>query len=505
VTLILNISDSKTPKLLYQALMIRHLEKEAMAHDGVSEAQMMQQAGEDALEALIDHWPQAEKIAVVCGAGNNAGDGFVLACLAHVRGYSVTCYLTCALDDVKKGPAYEAAVLCQEAGVSMRRWSDGLTIDADVLVDALLGIGLDGAVRDEYAAIIEALNALTLPIISLDVPSGLNADTGEVMGVAIKAEKTITFIGAKLGLYTYQGPSYSGDVRVSDLGFSAAVFDSIEPVAKTIESTCVRPTLPKRQRDAHKGSYGHVLVIGGDYGMGGAVRMAAEAALRVGAGLVSVATRPEHVNVVSANRPELMCHEIRHADALGPLVEKASVIVLGPGLGQTEWAEEIFEYILPAETPIVIDADALNLLSEHPHTSDQWVITPHPGEAGRLLHMPCLEVQKNRLDAVRSLQRIYGGVAVLKGCGSLVATQSGPISLCAAGNPGMATGGMGDILSGIIGGLLAQHLSVAQAAKAGVWVHAKAADKAASIGGERGLMATDLLAHLREMVNCYDH
>lgn len=263
----------------------------------------------------------------------------------------------------------------------------------------------------------------------------------------------------------------------------------------------VRVALPKRARDASKSNFGHVLVIGGDYGMPGAVRMAAEAAARVGAGLTSVATHPEHVAVVAAQRPELMCHAIQNKAALLPLLKKATVIVLGPGLGQSEWSQQLFDLTLSAPQVKVLDADALNLLAKNLIKQNNWVLTPHPGEAARLLQSDVAHIQADRVAAVNALQKKYDGVIVLKGAGTLIKAVEGLPAVCSLGNPGMATGGMGDILSGVIGGLLAQGLSPLQAARVGVYVHAKAADLAASACGERGLLATDLLPYLQQLVN----
>jgi hydroxyethylthiazole kinase-like uncharacterized protein yjeF len=263
----------------------------------------------------------------------------------------------------------------------------------------------------------------------------------------------------------------------------------------------VRAALPKRARDVSKSNFGHVLVIGGDYGMPGAVRMAAEAAARVGAGLISVATHPEHVAVVAAQRPELMCHAVHNKTELLPLLKKATVIVIGPGLGQSDWSRELLLVAFAATQLKVVDADALNLLAKHPIKQNNWVLTPHPGEAARLLQTETTQIQADRIAAVKELQKRYGGVAVLKGVGTLVQAAEGLPAICQLGNPGMASGGMGDILSGVIGGLLAQGLSPIQAARVGVYIHAKAADLAAATSGERGLLATDLLPYLQQLVN----
>ncbi|MDX1656601.1 MAG: NAD(P)H-hydrate dehydratase, partial [Candidatus Competibacteraceae bacterium] len=246
--------------------------------------------------------------------------------------------------------------------------------------------------------------------------------------------------------------------------------------------------------------YGHVLVVGGDLGTAGAARMAAESAARCGAGLTSVATRPEHA-ALAALRPELMFHGVQGPKQLAPLLEKASVVALGPGLGRQDWGYGLWRAVLEGEGALVVDADGLNLLAVEPRRRDNWVLTPHPGEAARLLDCSPQDIQKDRFAAARELVDRYGGVVVLKGAGSLVAGPDEPPTIIGAGNPGMASGGMGDVLTGVIAALLAQGLTPWQAARSGAWVHARAADLAAREGGERGLLALDLLPYLRSGVN----
>lgn len=233
--------------------------------------------------------------------------------------------------------------------------------------------------------------------------------------------------------------------------------------------------------------------------MAGAVRLAGEAAVRTGSGLVSIATRPDHAAVIAAARPELMCHGVGGACDLRPLLQRASIVAIGPGLGQSAWARDLLAAVLQTSLPLVVDADALNLLAQEPVSRHQWVLTPHPGEAARLLAVTLEQIQGDRIHAVTALQQRYGGVSVLKGMGSLVCTPSS-ISVCDAGNPGMASGGMGDVLTGIIAGLLAQGLSLDNAACVGVYIHAKAGDRAAQ-EGERGLLASDLMPYLRTLLN----
>lgn len=257
--------------------------------------------------------------------------------------------------------------------------------------------------------------------------------------------------------------------------------------------------LPKRPRDAQKGDFGQVLVIGGNQGMAGAVRMAAEASARVGAGLVRVATRPEHASIVQQGRPELLCYAVHGADDLLQLFEKTTVMIVGPGLGHDSWAHDLWVNSLSIKKPMVVDADALNLLAKQPKWCPDWILTPHPGEAARLLQSTVAHIQADRLLAAREIQNLYGGVCVLKGAGTWVVGHQ--TWQCAHGNPGMASGGMGDVLSGVIGGLLAQGLSLECAAAAGVFVHAKAGDLAALKQGERGLLASDLIPYLQNAVN----
>lgn len=259
--------------------------------------------------------------------------------------------------------------------------------------------------------------------------------------------------------------------------------------------------LKPRNKESSKGDFGHVLIVGGDYGFSGAVRMAGEAALRVGAGLVSVATRPEHALALNIARPELMCHAIATATELEPLLSKASTVVIGPGMGRSAWAQKLLYLVLKTEkNVVVVDADGLNLLAEKPSYKENWILTPHPGEAARLLKKSVQEIQADRASAVKELQNRFGGVCILKGAGTLVLGADGVPAICEAGNPGMATAGTGDILSGVIGGLLAQKIPLLDAAKFGVLIHAMAGDLAAR-QGERGMVATDLYPYLRQLVN----
>jgi NAD(P)H-hydrate epimerase len=343
-------------------------------------------------------------------------------------------------------------------------------------------------------------------VLAVDIPSGLHADTGRVLGVAVQANLTITFIGMKQGLLTASGPDYCGQIVFNSLQVPQELYAGVTPSALRIEAEDFTSLFGKRAPTTHKSQCGHVLVVGGNSGMTGAVRMAGEAAARSGAGLVSIATRPEHALLVNVQQPELMCHGIEQKSDLLPLLDKADVVALGPGLGQDEWAQMLFETVMQSNLPLILDADGLNLLADHPRERANWVVTPHPGEAARLLNGSVTDVQADRFYAAEQISQRYGAICVLKGCGSLVCTGKtvsggdGDMVLCDAGNPGMASGGMGDVLTGIIAAFVAQFHDLSSAAKAGVFVHARAADLAAA-GNERGLLASDLYAHIRGLIN----
>lgn len=485
------------PHDLYRAAQVRELDRLAIEQCGMAGGALMARAGRAAFELLRRRWPKARRIAVVCGIGNNGGDGFVVARLAREAGLEVSLYQVGEAARLR-GDALMAA---QAAGIQAQPLAAGALRHCDVVVDALLGTGLCGEVREVWREAISALNDCGRPVLALDIPSGLDADTGAPQGCAVQAAATITFIGLKPGLLTGAGPALGGELYFTALDIPAAVYGRVPAAARRLELAQFHSCLRPRPRDAHKGDCGHVLVVGGDNGYAGAARLAAEAAARSGAGLVSVATRTAHAAAITAARPELMCHGVESVADLEPLLRRATVIVVGPGLGQGAWGQGLLGRLLQAPQPLVVDADALNLLAQDPLHRRDWVLTPHPGEAGRLLGAPAAQVQQDRFAAAAGLQASFGGVVVLKGPGTLVLGDDGMPGICNGGNPGMASGGMGDVLSGIIGGLIAQGLDLREAAGAGVCLHAAAADAAAVAEGERGLLASDLFPWLRRLVN----
>ncbi len=371
---------------------------------------------------------------------------------------------------------------------------------AELLVDAILGSGLERDVGGRFAEAVSAINAHDATVMALDIPTGIHGDTGKVLGCAINADLTITFVGLKTGLFLDAAAGFCGDLLYDGLEVPEECRSTVQPELRRIEDALLRCVFSRRPRAAHKGDFGHVLVIGGGPGMPGAARMCGEAALRAGAGRVSIATSPAHAAYLAATRPELMTHGIEGAADLDPLLAIADVLAFGPGLGRSEWARELFAVVASDSRPAVWDADALNLLADEPGCADARILTPHPGEAGVLLGKPAAGIQSDRIAAVRALREKFGGVAVLKGAGSLISAGEEPPSICTAGNPGMASAGMGDVLTGIIAALLAQGLSAAEAALVGVETHARAGDRAAR-DGERGLIASDLMAELRAVMN----
>lgn len=482
---------------LYNVAQIRELERLAIEQYDIGESELMASAGLAAFKLLNERWPHAKSVVVFAGKGNNGGDGYVLAKHAKVAGLDVRVFHIGAVEDLN-GVAKAAAVDAIKVGVACQPYDETLNIQCDVVVDALLGIGLQGDVRGDYVDAINTIKHIDAHVVSIDVPSGLDADTGALHGICLKADLTITFIALKQGLLTGNAPAYVGELFCDDLDIPGEAFKKVVATTQLIEPRHLKP----RQRDAHKGDYGHVLVVGGDSGMSGAIQMAAEAAARIGAGLVSVATRQEHAIAISNSRPELMCHGVKKAADLEELFERATVIVVGPGLGKQSWGKEMLQAVLSTDHKKVIDADGLNLLAENPQETPNAVITPHPGEAARLLEFEDgNQVQRNRFEAINRLQKSYGGICVLKGAGTLIKGDDDMVHLCRYGNPGMASGGMGDVLSGVIGGLIAQGLSLLDAAISGVYIHSAAADKAAAQGGERGLLAMDVVKQLRSVVN----
>ncbi|MEY4590018.1 MAG: hypothetical protein RL497_2094 [Pseudomonadota bacterium] len=467
------------PLDVYPATLVKQIDAAAIAA-GTPGVVLMKRAARAALAQITQRYPNAP-LWVVCGGGNNGGDGYVLAALAKAKGVDARVFFASnpAQLNNEAAEAYGFAAQEQVPMLPVEQLPE-VAPKGVVIVDALLGIGLSGCVRADMAALITRLNQLSAPKVALDIPSGLCADTGQVLGAAISAALTVCFVALKPGLVTGRGPAFCGELLFDDLGIAPAHYP-VAPVRRIDFAQCL-PLLPRRAVDAHKGGSGHVLVVGGDVGLGGAGLLSSEAALKVGAGLVSLATRAEHVLASLVRRPEVMAAAVNTAADLAGLMAKASVIACGPGLGQAPWGQQLYQAVLNAGKPLVLDADGLNLLAKNTaglSCPNPCVITPHPAEAARLLGVTTLEVQQDRIAAAKALAAKTGAVVVLKGAGTVVVSGE-QVWIATVGNPMLATAGSGDVLCGLIAGLWAQlgdeGLSGLDAALLGVCLHGALAD-----------------------------
>ncbi len=475
---------------------------------------LMQRAGEAAAQAAMAMaLERLGPVLVLVGPGNNGGDALVAASALRERGVDVRVAL---LDDASRfrGDAAEAYARWREAGDADATVVDPSSViaQATLVVDGLFGIGMARAPAGKARAWIALVNAASCPVLAIDVPSGLDADTGRVMDIAIEADRTITFIAAKPGLYTAEGPDHCGEILIEPLGMR---FDDDGLRDADLERDQIgsinRPALfdtrlnPRRQ-NSHKGSFGSVVVIGGNDGMVGAALLASRMALQSGAGRVYVQLLASSAPAFDVVHPELMLRA--HLDDVD-----ASAVAIGPGLGHNDAAMTVLERWIGTESAIVIDADALNALATHGPLFDRLaqraadglppaVLTPHPLEAARLLGVDAAAVQADRIRAAVDLARRTRSVVVLKGAGSVIADASGAWVINTTGNPGLATGGTGDVLCGLVAGLLAQHLSPLDAARAATWLHGTAADDLVAQGiGPIGLTASELLPAIRVALN----
>lgn len=481
---------------LFTAEQSREIDALLIERTPVAGYELMCRAGRACFEVLSERWPDACAVAIFCGTGNNGGDGYVLARFLSERGYEAHVYEVGG--GASKGDALQARqdyLACGGAVVPAERWPDS----SDLLVDALVGTGLSRPLDEQTGHWIEKLNADRRPVLAIDIPSGLDADTGVMLPLAVRADVTVTFITRKRGMYTASARDCCGELLFRGLETDPGIFATVEPAARLIDLQQLRGRLAPRSQNTHKGDFGCVLVVGGGDGMAGAVRLAGEAALRGGAGRVAVSTSRENKVAVASGCPELMVHGIDDRGELTELVKRADIIVAGPGLGQGDWSQAMLAAVLESRCPKVIDADALNLLARDPVKQQNWILTPHPGEAGRLLGVSTAAIGANRFAAAEKIASFYGGVCVLKGSGSLV-TAEDATSVCLGGNPGMSAAGMGDVLTGVIAALLAQGLELRAAAELGVCIHSAAGDRAAGVS-PRGLLARDLMPYIRECVN----
>jgi NAD(P)H-hydrate epimerase len=488
-------TKDELPDALYSAAQVRALDASLIAA-GTPGFELMQRAARATWRAMVRQWPTANELSVLAGHGNNAGDGYLVAVLAQRAGWSVR---VLAVGEPRRlqGDAALAHAQAVSEKVVIETWSAQSPLRGIVL-DALLGTGLTGEVREPYGSAIDAINAAELPVVSVDIPSGLCADTGHILGCAVRADLTVTFIGLKLGLFTGDAADVVGALVFNDLHADPPLLDAAPAIGRRLTANNL-PSLAARAPASHKGKFGHVLLIGGDRGLGGAILLSAQSALRSGAGMVSVATRSEHVPAALARIPEAMVLGTSSANQLMGLLQKVSVLVVGPGLGQAAWGRSLLSAAANAPLPQVWDADALNMLAEdRVALPKNCVITPHPGEAARLLGISTGQVQADRPGAAHALSKKYTAVVVLKGAGSLIASPDGRLAVCHQGHPAMATAGLGDVLAGLVGALLAQGMATFDAACLAVWLHANAGEQQGKSG--RGLAASDLIPAIRQLL-----
>lgn len=460
---------------IYLTEDIRRIEQAA----GEASPPLMERAGAAAAELAAQLLSDRDRdVLVLAGPGHNGGDARVLARLLTERFFRVT--LAARPDDVPAG----------------RRWG--------LVIDGLFGIGLARPIEGDYARLVAVANAQPCPVLALDIPSGVASDTGQVLGQAVRATHTITFIALKPGLLTLDGPDHCGSVAVASLGLDASAL--VEPGGWLVSPGLFAPSLKPRPRNFHKGQAGSVAILGGAAGMTGAALLAGRAALQLGTGRVYVGLLDQHAPAVDHGAPELM---LRHPDeALGMALE---ALVVGPGLGQSERAETLLAATLASDIPCVLDADALNLIAESSdlrhacaRRTAETLVTPHPGEAARLLALGTAAVQADRLGATRTLAANLNAHVVLKGNGSVIVARDGHWFINATGNPGMASAGMGDVLAGILGALLAQGFPGEAALALGVHLHGAAADQCVAAGeGPVGLAAGELIAPARRLWNAW--
>jgi len=514
-----SLSQRPTSTSVYSAKQVLENEANVAQSQNIALFELMQSAGAAVFEQLLLSWPDVKNILVLCGKGNNGGDGFILALLAHQKNIKANVLLTCSVSDLK-GDALLAYQMMKSAGVvisydniASSENSQGIAniknFSGEVIVDALFGIGFTGQLSSSLVAVVKEVNHQDAKVIAIDVPSGLCATTGQVQGdcvaeQAIIAELTVTFIVYKQGLLTGQAANFVGKLLLAPLEVNKAFTRQIK--TETYFSKFSFPLhLPKRSPASHKGDSGLLLTIGGGVGMPGAIRLSSEAALRCGVGLVSVSCHQKNQGLVVNGRPELMLAPTTSILlAQSKQFKKAKGYLIGPGLGQDNEALQLFKLTCESSRInnkfIVVDADALNLLSQNKQNYDNWVLTPHPKEAASLLHCDVAAIEADRFSAVRAIANRYGGVCLLKGAGTLI-SDGKSVFINNSGNAGMASGGMGDVLSGIISALVLQSDSIFYATCLAAYIHGASADIIASSNGQRGLLASDLFVPLQQLFN----
>ncbi|MBI3976160.1 MAG: NAD(P)H-hydrate dehydratase [Armatimonadetes bacterium] len=489
------------------------LDRRAEEEFGLPRALLMENAGRRVAEVVHTIVaPAGRRCAVLAGKGSNGGDGLVAARHLAARGWRAEVLLLAREDEVRGEPRRNLS-LAREAGVEVTPVTSMALAaarerlsGADVIIDAIFGTGITGAPIGLVAQVIEAANAASAPVVAVDLPSGVDADTGGVRGAAVRATATVTMGLPKVGLLLYPGAAHAGRVYVAEIGYPPALLERFRAGAAAVTPQMVRAALPPRPADSHKGTYGRVLICAGSVGFTGAPSLCALGALRAGAGLVALAVGESIYPIVAGREVEAMPHPLPDADGalteaawdrLGELAAEADVVAVGPGLSARPGVAALIRRLLAeSRAPLVLDADALNVLGGKDEalarSAVPKILTPHPGEMGRLLGRGTEEVQRDRLGAAREAAVRFGAVVVLKGARTVVAAPEGAALIVPAGNPGMATGGMGDVLTGVIAAFVAQRVPPPAAAWMGAYLHALAGDLVAERMGAAGLLAREV-------------
>lgn len=506
------------------ATEMQELDRRASAEYGIPSLLLMENAGTETVREMLAAFPDLPRmrVAIVCGRGNNGGDGFVVARHLLNRGASVDTFLLARREEVKGDARVNLEVLAK-MGAAPREITSTEDVSAvaaqirsaGVVVDALLGTGTQGAAKGLYVQAIELMNRAGRPVVAVDIPSGLLADDPEPPGPAVRATLTVTFALPKPCLLLYPGAAHAGAVRIGDIGMPAALRRDPELRLGLLEAGDAAAAFPRRDPAAHKGTFGHVLVIAGSVGKTGAAALAGQGAQRVGAGLVTLAV-PESLNdILEVKLTEVMTEPVPETEArtigreaLDRLIHLAGdkrAVAIGPGLGTHPSTQKLIHEILPAlRIPVVLDADGINALAGQAdllkRAAAPLVLTPHPGELSRLLGVPRDEVLKRRIALAREAAGRFNVTVVLKMARTVIASPAGDAAIVPTGNPGMATGGTGDVLTGLIAGLLAQGLEPGLAAQAGAYIHGMAGDLAAERLGQEAMLAGDLLDRVPEAI-----
>ena len=503
---------------------MREADRRTIDEIGIPAIVLMENAGRQVVAAIEAMFSDVNDlhVAILCGRGNNGGDGFVVARTLLQRGVEVSTFLVGEVSEVR-GEARVNLEILGHLGHTIVEINDPQAWElhfseirsCDMLVDALFGTGLKTPLTGLFETVVADINASDLPVVAVDIPSGMSADTPEVIGPHIDATVTVTLGVPKLPLVLPPGEGHCGDVVIADIGIPEAAIEAVEgPYLELLTRDLVRPLIESRPADSHKGDYGHVLVIAGSKGKTGAAHLSAMGALKSGAGLVTVATPASCQSLVAIMAPEYMTDGLTEGPEGGIALEaldyvlrrQVDVIACGPGLGTSPGTVRFVRGLLErAGVPLVLDADALNAFDDAPELlvgseGRDVIITPHPGELARLVGVTTADVQANRIEVAQGFAEAHQLYVVLKGHRSLIATPEGHVFVNPTGNPGMATGGMGDLLTGMIAAWLAQLLDAEAACKLAVYLHGLAGDLADAAEGEVALIPSDVLAQLGDAV-----